>query len=101
MILCEGPTTEAARAPMAIGKPDEVRLRLAGIASGGRWSCQAVTVGRPTGQELVETLHHVDLGRMVEIGNGFADGASGVLPAARGVRGEVAQPGMLDPGPRT
>ncbi len=47
----------------------------------------------------METPHHVDLGRIVEIGNGCADGASGVLPAARGVRGEVAQPGM--PGPET
>ncbi|MET9820293.1 hypothetical protein ABZ038_01455 [Streptomyces sp. NPDC006349] len=41
-------------------------------------------MGIHVGQEPVEPLHDVHLGWIVEIGDGFADGAGSVLSAARG-----------------
>jgi hypothetical protein len=48
-------------------------------------------------EEPVEPLHDIHLGRIVKIANSFADGAGGVLSAARGVRSKVAEPGMAGP----
>lgn len=48
-------------------------------------------------EEPVEPLHDIHLGRIVKIADGFADGAGGVLSAARGVRSKVAEPGMAGP----
>lgn len=48
-------------------------------------------------EEPVEPLHDIHLGRIVKIADGLADGAGGVLSAARGVRSKVAEPGMAGP----